>query len=258
VRHIRDLLAPGSLVEFTPPETEDWRKTGNVAALGSIERHARSILEFLRQVPRQPICNLGGDCGGELSVVAFLNEACAGRLQVVWLDAHADLNTPESSPSGNFHGMVLRTLCGEGPPALAQLVTQPLDPRRIVFAGLRSIDPDEARFIASHGIPAAGSPGAIPALLNAADPLYVHVDYDVLDGRRHIHSACPEPGGLSLRDLVQAITLLRGGFHLAGISLTEYAPIGDGDAAAIRTLLDALGASLPRYIVTTIFPTPSE
>ena len=239
VRHIRELLVPGTYIEVIPAETATWQTRQGVVALDAIEHHAGRVLKLLRESSPQTIYNLGGDCGGELGVIAFLNQAAAGRLQVVWFDAHADLNTPESSPSGNFHGMVLRTLCGEGPARLVQLVPTPLDTRRIVFVGLRSIDPEEERFIAANHIRIAPPGADLTPFLNIADPVYVHVDYDTLDGDQHFHSSYPEPAGLSLDELVEAIARLRSHCRIVGMSLTEYAPTGVGDIASIRALLGA-------------------
>ena len=71
-------------------------------------------------------------------------------LAVVWIDAHADLNTPESSPSGAFHGMVLRAIVGDGIDPLR--LSPGIPPSRIVLAGTRAVDAEEQRFIDEHGI----------------------------------------------------------------------------------------------------------
>ncbi len=93
---------------------------------------------------------VGGDCGVELEPIAAAVRRHGDRLAVVWFDAHGDLNTPESSPSGAFHGMVLRTLLGEGP---ADLVPdRPLRPGQVVLAGARAFDDAERAYIAETGI----------------------------------------------------------------------------------------------------------
>ncbi|MDA0646043.1 arginase family protein, partial [Nonomuraea ferruginea] len=87
------------------------------------------------------VVTVGGDCGVELEPVAAARRAYGDRLVVVWFDAHGDLNTPESSPSGAFHGMVLRALVDEGPRGLT--ADPGVDPRRVVLAGVRDLDPGE-------------------------------------------------------------------------------------------------------------------
>ncbi|MET7464558.1 arginase family protein [Nonomuraea sp. NPDC005501] len=107
------------------------------------------------------VVTAGGDCGVELEPVAEALRRYGDRLVVVWFDAHGDLNTPATSPSGAFHGMVLRALTGEGPTGLVP--DRPLDPRRIVLAGARDLDPGETVFIRSSGIQHVGAPPPTPA-----------------------------------------------------------------------------------------------
>ncbi|MFI6788743.1 arginase family protein [Nonomuraea sp. NPDC050383] len=107
------------------------------------------------------VVTAGGDCGVELEAVAEALRRYGDRLVVVWFDAHGDLNTPATSPSGAFHGMVLRALTGEGPTGLVP--DRPLDPRRIVLAGARDLDPGETDFIRSSGIQHVSAPPPTPA-----------------------------------------------------------------------------------------------
>ncbi|MDR8409910.1 arginase family protein [Nonomuraea sp. 3-1Str] len=107
------------------------------------------------------VVTAGGDCGVELEPVAEALRRYGDRLVVVWFDAHGDLNTPATSPSGAFHGMVLRALTGEGPTGLVP--DRPLDPRRIVLAGARDLDPGETAFIRSSGIQHVSAPPPTPA-----------------------------------------------------------------------------------------------
>ena len=120
--------------------------------LQSIAARARHTLDAISARRPQRIFTIGGTCGGELAPVAYLNAHYRGDLAVVWLDAHADLNTPESSPSGRFHGMVLRTLLGAGPESLVSLVSRRLAPQQIVLAGVRDFDRDEATFASDAAI----------------------------------------------------------------------------------------------------------
>ncbi|MBN6051185.1 arginase family protein, partial [Nonomuraea sp. RK-328] len=96
------------------------------------------------------VVTAGGDCGVELEPVAEALRRHGDRLVVVWFDAHGDLNTPATSPSGAFHGMVLRALTGEGPAGL--VADRPLDPRRIVLAAVRDLDQGETAFIRATGV----------------------------------------------------------------------------------------------------------
>ena len=223
-------LVPGA-VEVAAPLVSDGRIRVGVRNLDAIVAHAKALAKVLADA-EPPIFNFGADCGGELAVVARLNQHYRGRLGVVWFDAHADLNTPATSPSANFHGMVLRTLAGEGPAGLAELVPVPVEPGRIAFSGLRDTDPAEREYIALHGIPILDR----FETLDAGDPVYVHVDYDVLDGALYPDSVYPTSNGLHLDELISKLCWLRAHRKIAGMSLTEYAP-RNGDDATLRRLI---------------------
>lgn len=223
-------LVPGA-VEVPAPFACDGRIDQGVRNLNAIVAHARALANVLMEaIP--PIYNLGADCGGELAIVAKLNHYYKGRLRILWFDAHADLNTPATSPSANFHGMVLRTLAGEGPSALAEFVPVPISPGKIAFSGLRDADPAEREYISIHGIPILDQ----FETLDPADPLYVHVDYDVLDGDLYPDSVYPTPNGIHLDELISTLRWLRAHHTIAGMSLTEYVP-HSGDEETVRRLI---------------------
>jgi arginase len=117
--------------------------------LEEIRQAALELKERLMNLPEEvfPIV-LGGDHSlamGSVSGVA------RGRVGVIWVDAHADFNTPETSPSGNIHGMPLAVLCGLGHPRLTE-VFQAVDPKDVVLIGVRSVDPGEARLLKEMGV----------------------------------------------------------------------------------------------------------
>ena len=236
--HLRALFPQA--IEIPAPLAPDQLLYDGVRNLPAIRAHAQAMAERFA-VPDPPIYNLGGDCGGELAVIAALNRHYEGRLRVLWFDAHADLNTPASSPSGNFHGMVLRTLTGEGPAALADLVPVPLLPGHIALCGLRDADPAEYEFIARHGIPILRDFDTLDPNQDPNQPLYVHVDYDVLDGAIYPDSVYPTAGGLRLDELIAALQRLRGRHQVRGMSLTEYAPCSDDTAPVRRLLIEGFG-----------------
>ena len=207
-----------------------------VRNLSAILAHATALANVLADAT-PPIYNLGADCGGELTVVAKLNHYYKGRLRVLWFDAHADLNTPATSPSGNFHGMILRTLAGDGPPALAQFVPVPISPGMIVLSGLRDADPAEREYISAYGIPILDRFDT----MDPVDPLYVHVDYDVLDGALYPDSVYPTPNGMHLDELISTLRWLRTHRTIAGMSLTEYAPLSGDDTTLRRLIREGLG-----------------
>jgi len=227
--------------------SSDFSPTSSVNALPTLIQNAtilQCVLSNLALERDDPLINLGGDCGSELVPIAWLNERLNGQLQVVWFDAHADLNLPRTSPGGGFHGMVLRTLCGEGPVDLEPFVPRPLHPSQITLAGVRDLDNEEVRYIACRALrqlPVQAineSPDAVANVLDPDIPVYLHVDYDVLDGDSYPQSTYPSPHGLSVHSLSRALACVRNTRRVAGMSLTEYAPQpAQRDTPILRQLL---------------------
>ncbi|PTH88757.1 arginase [Streptomyces sp. A244] len=221
---------------------------GGVRNADVLERHLRAVREALAEVPPgDMIVTVGGDCGVDLAPVETALSAFGDRLALVWFDAHADLNTPESSPSGAFHGMVLRALIGDGPEGLRPV--RSVSPDRVVLAGARSLDPGERDLVERRGIRHVGveqlaDPGPLLAAVRAtgAEAVYVHIDLDVLDPRVFPAVGTPEPGGLDVDGLLGAVRALTGEFTLAGIALTEYERGEDTgqEEAVLRRIVDGL------------------
>lgn len=201
----------------------------------------------------ETVITIGGDCGADLAGVEY----AAGRhdeFLLVWFDAHGDLNTPDSSPSGTFSGMVLRTLLGEGAEGLVP--EAPLSPARVIHAGGREFDDAELEYAAGSGIRslAVDELETTDALLDAAAAtgathVYIHVDLDVLDPAVVSGVGYPEPFGLTVEQLTDAIKALRARYELAGAAVTGFAPASPDAAAddlsAILRILAALTRAVP-------------
>lgn len=188
----------------------------------------------------------GGDCGVELEPVAAARRRFGERLVVVWFDAHGDLNTPDSSPSGAFHGMVLRALTGEGPDGL--VAGEPLDPGQVVLAGVRDLDPAEEAFIEAQGVrrvrvaDAEALVEAVAAAGGTDEPkaVYVHVDLDVLDPSVFGSVGSPAPGGFWPDELLSLVGAVAERFEVVGLGIMEYEPDGGEDQALIGSLVREL------------------
>ncbi|GAA2748625.1 arginase family protein [Amnibacterium kyonggiense] len=196
---------------------------------------------------------VGGDCGVELAAVERAAESAAARgarLGLVWFDAHPDLNTPDSSPSGAFCGMVLRALLGEGADGLT--ASTPVDPRRVVLAGTRNMDDQEAEFVAASGIAVVAADAVAEGLGAAVDALdvdevYLHVDLDVLDPGEFDGVTDPQPFGASVAAVTAGIAAASAGRRVIGAGLTMFAPASPDDVVAdqgtILRVVSALTAS---------------
>jgi arginase family enzyme len=186
------------------------------------ETLAMQTLAVASDLPVRPLV-LGGCCCAHVGAVEGL-AARHGRLGVLWLDAHGDLNTPETSPSGNEWGMPLRTLLDRGT----------IDAADVVLWGARNLDPPEEEFIAAAGI--GDEPGA---LLDRADAVYVAVDCDVL-APDELAVFMPERGGPTLGELERLLTKVRESGKLVGAGFTGLAP-DPANVEKVERLAAALG-----------------
>jgi arginase family enzyme len=171
------------------------------AALIKEDSLVAQSLAVAAELPDRPLL-LGGCCCSHVGAVEGL-AARHDKLAVVWFDAHGDLNTPQTSPSGNAWGMPLRMIVDGGA----------VDAAHVALIGARNLDPPEVEFIAASGI--SDEPEDV---LRDVDCVYVAFDLDVLDPAE-ARPFMPEPAGMTvdeaearLRDLASTATIVGAGF----------------------------------------------
>ena len=195
------------------------------AGVVEAETLAEQNLLLASELPARPIV-LGGCCCSHVGAIEALSagEEC---LAVVWIDAHGDLNTPQSSPSGNAWGMPLRMVIDDG----AVL------PRNVALIGARSLDPPEVQFIESAGVQTGG--GAVERALEGADAVYVALDCDAFDPGE-LEVFMPEPDGLRLAEVEELLRDLSVRTRVAGLGFTGLVRDGANEPKLAR-LAAALG-----------------
>jgi arginase len=230
----------------------------------AIAEVCRAIAEAVAGLPpgEVPIV-LGGDHAMSIGSVAGVRRHAAGAIGVLWIDAHADLNTPATSPSGNVHGMPLAHLLGHGDPRLLAAVEGAgggtrspvaVRPEDVVLVGLRSVDPGERAFIRHHGLRAftmsdidrsgiAAVTQAALATLAHVEHLHVSFDADVLDPAIAPGVGTPVPGGLAYREAHLLMELLHASGRVGSVELVEVNPILDHRNQTARVVVE-LAASL--------------
>ena len=204
---------------------------------------------------------LGGDHSIALGTLAGLRRAAGEPGGVIWIDAHGDLNTPETSPTGNVHGMPLAAALGLAGEGFSQtgLDLPAVDPRRVVLLGVRSLDPAERALIRETGIRAItmteidriGIERAVQeAIDRAAGSGFVHVslDLDALDPEVAPGVGTPVKGGLTYREAHLACEDLAEAGLVGSLELVEVNPILDRENAsasiAVELAASALGQSI--------------
>jgi arginase len=171
-------------------------------------------------LPARPLV-LGGCCCAHAGAIRGL--ARRGRLAVVWLDAHGDLNTPETSPSGDAWGMPLRTAIDAGD----------VRAEDVALVGARSLDPGETAFLAATRID-----DDVGRALAGAEAVYVALDVDVLEPAAAA-VFFPEPGGPGVEVVERLLAEVRTTLPLAGMGLTGHVP--ETDTALLARLAAAAG-----------------
>jgi arginase len=202
--------------------------------------------DVIRKANPDKVLLIGGDCGTEVGPVSYLNKKYDGDLAVLWLDAHGDLNSPATSVTGNFHGMPLRLLLGDGEESLQKLSFSTLRPAQVIMAGLRDLDPPEAEYIEKNDIAILTVPDIERDLEKASRlvrekgfrNLYIHIDLDVLDSGKCPWALCLTPDGLDYSILMVLLHNLKAKFNLVGISIVELRPTGDMDINPLHNLVN--------------------
>jgi arginase len=170
---------------------------------------AEQSLALAADLPERPLV-LGGCCCAHVGAVEGL-AARPGVLAVVWIDAHGDLNTPQSSPSGNAWGMPLRMLLDGGA----------VEPGHVALLGARNLDPPEVEFIAASGLHTG--PTAVELALAGAESVYVALDADSAEPG-DLAAFMPEPDGLRLDELEALLQDVARRVPVAGLGCTGLLP----------------------------------
>jgi arginase len=206
-------MAEAARLELPLPETA-------VVEEGSL---GEQTLALASDLPARPVV-LGGCCCAHVGAVEGL-AARHGRIAVVWLDAHGDLNTPESSTSGNAWGMPLRLLIDSGAVRVED----------VALVGARNLDPPEREYLAASGL--GTGPEAVGGAVAGAAGVYVALDVDVLEPGE-LAAFLPEPGGPTLSEVERLLGGIRASSPVVGAGITGLRP----DPAAVPPLTRLLGA----------------
>ncbi|WP_328443509.1 arginase family protein [Amycolatopsis sp. NBC_00438] len=224
----------GRPVHHVPQSRELSEVDGGIANRAVLTGPNRAAQLAALEAPGGPVLTIGGDCGVELVPIGVARFRYGPGLGVAWFDAHADLNTAATSPSGAFHGMVLRSLLGEGDPEFA--AAPALEPGRAVLLGTRVFDPEERAAVA-RGLAVT----SVDALAGA-EKLYVHVDLDVLEPTEFGGLNYPEPDGWTIAQLVSSLDALAA-YDVIGAGITEC--VGNPrEVEVLEPVLAALGRLL--------------
>ena len=234
------LATDGVPVVTVEPAEESTNEIGASIAV------VHAVAETVRGVDFPVV--LSANCNSSLGTITGIG----GDVGVVWFDAHADFNTPDTTGSGFFDGMGLAILTGTGWARLREgLATVPEE--HVVHVGARDIDDSERERLEASEIQVVRRPpldAALDSLRERVDAVYVHVDLDVLDPSVGRANAWAAPDGLLTEELTAAIDAIAGRFDVRAAAFTAYDPACDPEGgipratrAAYERLLAAKGVA---------------
>lgn len=237
-------------------------------------RYLREVLDVctrLRDATEQALARgalplvLGGDHSlamGSIAGVSNHFHAKGKSIGVLWMDAHTDMNTPETTPSGNIHGMPLAHMLGHGLPQFRKLAARSpaIRPERTALLGIRSVDPNEADLVREAGVRVytmseIDERGFATCLAEALDRVTdgtagVHMSFDLdgVDPKVAPGVGTPVPGGLSYREAHWACEAVARAGCLVSMDMVELNPVLDErnetGRLAVELILSAFGKTI--------------
>ena len=236
--------------------TEEENQYGGWNRVTLANSHLCDAVSLIAQDESTFVLGLLADCNGVLGVLGGLQKGDhplrPRRVGLVYIDAHGDYNTPETSPSGMLGGMPVAVAAGK---ALHNLrlgsgIKVPLQSPDIVLAGMRDLDPPERAMIEADGLAVIRESDLIeqsPALHEAMeylsrreDVIYVHVDLDILDPGVAPAAGLPSPGGLTGKQLGKALAAMLSYPKVRALACVSYNSDADKDGRTLEEVARAI------------------
>jgi arginase len=243
-------------IEIIEPASANWRAEVQTSfeLMRAVSEHVRRT----REARRFPVV-LAGNCNTAIGVLAGLG----ARTGVVWLDAHGDFNTPQTTMSGFLDGMTLATATGRCWTEMARTIQgfEPVPDEAVVLLGARDLDPGEEAALARSKVirlsaeaATIGIQSVLQSLSQEMAQFYLHLDLDALDpteGRANSYSA---RGGFSSTDLLALLSAIARDLPIKALTIAGYDPSYDKDGAVCRVALNAVAtvsAAVEQVVPTT-------
>jgi arginase len=218
--------------------------------------------EMTRALPEGFTVMVGGDCTLAVGLVAGARRALGVPVGLVYLDADADLNTPDTTPSGYLNGMALALALGQGEPEVVAAAGPPpaVRPEHVSLLGFRALDPGERPRLGDLGLalPAVAARAlgmrvtsalALDGVENDEGPLVVYLDLDVIDPAempaKHTLTRGP---ALSLAEVSDLLTALMASPRVVALGVGEYVPDKDPGGVCARRVVDIVARAVARHL----------
>jgi arginase len=209
---------------------------------------------------------LGGDHSiavGSVSGIAAFAQSRNQKVGVLWIDAHGDINTPESSPSGNIHGMPLAALLGFGAPELTSVggTAPKVDPANVALVGIRSLDSGEKKRLKETGVQVQTMSDidrhgvhrvmkkALAQVTAGTDYVHVSLDLDAVDPSVAPGVGTPVKGGLDYREAHLVMEVLADSGVMTSLEIVEVNPILDECNASAEFAVELVQSGFGKKIM---------
>jgi arginase len=246
------------------PVAEAVRNGGTMPYLDTIREVCDRTTTAIRDLSSSSfLLFLGGDHSVSIGTVAGV--ARRGRTGLLWIDAHADFNTPDTSPSGNIHGMPLAAITGRGHPRLISVggPGPSVAPQDVVLLGVRSVDSEERHLLSEAGITVftmadvdalsiAETAKRATAALSHLDGVHVSLDLDVMEPDMAPGVGTPVRGGLTYREAHLLMERVSGSGIATSMDVAEINPILDVKNLTAELAVELVGSLLGRRILSVI------
>jgi arginase len=235
----------GHEVNVTTIELPDGFFNSEISAAFNLDRQLADGVRAAVGRDAFPIV-LSGNCNSCLGTTAGIAEE---ELGVIWFDAHADFNTPDTTPSGFLDGMALGALTGRCFHQMTGTINgfRAVSDDRVVLVGARHLDPSEEAALKTSAVTrvsasavATDLPAAVGSLHERSKNIYLHVDLDVLDASEGKANTYAVGGGLSVSELEDAVRTITQALRVRGVALTAYDPLADVDGRACEAAINVL------------------
>lgn len=228
------------------PEIPDLKNISDIAS-----ETIKIVKEEISQ--KNKVLAIGGDHAISIGTIAGAAEAVDGNLGVIWIDAHADLNTHETSLSGNIHGVVSAAILGFGEKSLTNLVKTKIKKENILYIGLKDLDRAEIDLLRNQKISVVtildileGGFSVIvkniERLKKKAVNIWVSLDVDVIDEQFAPASAMASPGGLSYREITNLLNYIGKTSEVIGMDVVEITPEKDIDSKTGKLCIELIAS----------------
>lgn len=245
--------------------SEKDHKEKFLSVIASISSKLCDIVEGSVEKGKLPL-TIGGDHSltvGSFSGVSRYFHKKKKKLGLLWFDAHADINTPETSPSGNIHGMPVAIIAGEGHPVLTKIgfPGRKLNPEHTALIGIRAVDETEKKLCRDIGMRvytlrdidergwAVIMREIVEELVDQVDGVHVSFDLDGVDPDYAPGVSTPVMGGLSLREAHLALEMIADTGKLVSMDFMELNPSRDRENQSAHLMVELICSLLGKTII---------